>query len=143
MKKQTGFTLIELLVVIAIIALLMSILLPSLTRVRKQAKTTMCIMNLKTWGLMIQMYADDNNGSTHGVHVVISHGRTRIAIGMRISLKYVSARKLPRRKLTSRETPQMLKILIRRGGFLDPISITVLNKVTTAAMVKTTLSNTV
>ena len=69
MKRKNGFTLIELLVVIAIIALLMSILMPSLTRVRKNAKTTICIMNLRTWGLMIQMYAEDNNGSTHGVHV--------------------------------------------------------------------------
>ena len=69
MKKASGFTLIELLVVIAIIALLMSILMPSLTRVRKNAKTTICIMNLKTWGLMIQMYSDDNNGSMHGLHV--------------------------------------------------------------------------
>ena len=69
MSKKRGFTLIELLVVIAIIALLMSILLPSLTRVRKQAKTTMCIMNLKTWGLLIQVYSNDNEGSMHGEHV--------------------------------------------------------------------------
>ena len=43
----TGFTLIELLVVIAIIALLMAILMPSLQRVRDQAKTIACQSNLK------------------------------------------------------------------------------------------------
>jgi prepilin-type N-terminal cleavage/methylation domain-containing protein len=57
-----GFTLIELLVVIAIIALLMSILMPSLTRVKKQARTVACLANLKQWGLFFSMYAEDNSG---------------------------------------------------------------------------------
>ena len=65
MKKRSGFTLIELLVVIAIIALLMSILMPSLSRVRKQAKATMCIMNLKQWGAIVEIYTSQNNGSFH------------------------------------------------------------------------------
>ncbi len=58
----TGFTLIELLVVIAIIALLMAILMPSLQRVRTQAKAIACRSNLKQWGLVWAMYTDDNNG---------------------------------------------------------------------------------
>src|SRR4030042_2877457 len=57
-----GFTLIELLVVIAIIALLMSILVPALQRVRKQARGVVCQSNLKQWGTIWAMYCDDNNG---------------------------------------------------------------------------------
>ncbi len=60
--KPGGFTLIELLVVIAIIALLMSILMPALQRVRKQARGVVCQSNLKQWATIWAMYCDDNNG---------------------------------------------------------------------------------
>jgi len=61
MKHRKAFTLIELLVVIAIIALLMSILMPALTRVKKQARTSACLAQLKQWGLYFSMYAQDYN----------------------------------------------------------------------------------
>lgn len=62
MNKRNGFTLIELLVVIAIIAVLMSVLMPSLQRVRNQAKGVMCQTHLKQWGLVWTMYMEDNLG---------------------------------------------------------------------------------
>lgn len=62
-KRQNGFTLVELLVVIGIVALLVSILLPALNRVRESAKVVACLSNLKQLSLGIHMYANDNRGS--------------------------------------------------------------------------------
>ena len=61
-KQKRGFTLVELLVVIAIIALLMGILMPSLSRARDQAKTILCRSNLKNLSLGWTMFVDDNDG---------------------------------------------------------------------------------
>ena len=60
MKKRTGFTLIELLVVIAIIALLLSIVMPALKMAKRQAQAVICRSNLKQWGLIFHLYAQDN-----------------------------------------------------------------------------------
>jgi len=54
--------LIELLVVVAIIALLISILLPSLNRARAQARTTVCLSRITQLGKAFLMYADDYDG---------------------------------------------------------------------------------
>ena len=54
-----GFTLIELLVVIAIIALLISILLPSLGTARSSSRRAVCISNMKQFGVGVQGYATD------------------------------------------------------------------------------------
>jgi len=57
-RRQWGFTLIELLVVVAIIALLVSILLPSLSKAREQAKAAVCGSQLRTFGHAMVYYED-------------------------------------------------------------------------------------
>lgn len=60
MKKQNGFTLIELLVVISIIALLLSILMPSLQKVKEQGRRVVCATHQKQCLLALQMYGNEN-----------------------------------------------------------------------------------
>ncbi len=60
-RKNQGFTLIEILVVIAIIAMLMSILLPSLQKAREQSRQVVCGSNLHGIGQAIFLYAADND----------------------------------------------------------------------------------
>jgi len=56
-----AFTLIELLVVVAIIAVLLSILLPSVERARDQARQVLCLTNLRAQGQAASFYADENH----------------------------------------------------------------------------------
>jgi prepilin-type N-terminal cleavage/methylation domain-containing protein len=61
MKKNKAFTLIELLVVIAIIAMLLSILLPSLNKAKRIAQNVVCKSNLHGYQLATVMYLNDNS----------------------------------------------------------------------------------
>jgi prepilin-type N-terminal cleavage/methylation domain-containing protein len=61
-RRRSGFTLVELLVVIGIIALLVSILLPTLNRAREAARRTKCLANLRSIGQFVNMYANQQKG---------------------------------------------------------------------------------
>ena len=61
-KHKCGFTLIELLCVIAVIALLLSLLMPSLSRVKKIASRVVCASNMKGYGTFFVIYFNDSDG---------------------------------------------------------------------------------
>ena len=62
-KKYAGFTLVELLVVISIIALLMSILIPSLQKARLVARKVVCLSNMRQIGLGVDLFITaESNG---------------------------------------------------------------------------------
>ncbi|MHC4773586.1 MAG: type II secretion system protein [Planctomycetota bacterium] len=53
-KRKNGFTLIELLV-------LLSILMPALNAVKKQAQRVVCMANQSQWGLILTLYTEDHD----------------------------------------------------------------------------------
>jgi prepilin-type N-terminal cleavage/methylation domain-containing protein len=66
MVRRQGFTLIELLVVIAIIALLLSIIVPSLGKAKIYAEEIVCKSSLRQYGIATEMYSNENKGFAPG-----------------------------------------------------------------------------
>jgi prepilin-type N-terminal cleavage/methylation domain-containing protein/prepilin-type processing-associated H-X9-DG protein len=78
-KHYGGFTLVELLVVIGIIAMLVAILMPSLSRAKRSAQRLVCQSNLRQCGMYLIMYSNENKGfmfpSGLGSNIVDPNGR--------------------------------------------------------------------
>lgn len=72
--RSRAFTLIELLVVVAILALLIAILLPTLSSARRQARVTQCLNQMRGLQVAHWMYLNENNGRF--IDVGLAHGST-------------------------------------------------------------------
>ncbi len=91
-RRAVAFSLVELLVVLGIIALLLSILLPVISKARRAAQTTACLANLRTIGQAMRAYAADHRDyipgspSTTGRHLwVDANGNFALAGGISAS----------------------------------------------------------
>ncbi len=67
-RRRSAYTLIEILVVVAILAVLMSLLLPSLRQAREQARSVKCGTQLRDRGLGLHTYFAENDGWIPGVN---------------------------------------------------------------------------
>jgi prepilin-type N-terminal cleavage/methylation domain-containing protein len=68
LRKKRGFTLIELLVVVSIIALLVSILMPALSKAREAARRAKCAASMHNWGLAASAFLGNYGGLPRGQH---------------------------------------------------------------------------
>jgi prepilin-type N-terminal cleavage/methylation domain-containing protein len=80
-RRTNGFTLVELLVVIGIIALLISILLPALSRARESANRVACASNLRQVANAFFMYTGDNKGWFPNIAVFGGPSPTALGFG--------------------------------------------------------------
>ena len=115
-----GFTLVELLVVVSIIALLIAILLPSLQKVREQAKTVVCLTNTKALGSGVMIYASEYGGRLPGpIHPAVYRN-----LGTNASGQYTLSAYARERQLAWKLRPVMNDNATLAGqGVTDKVSI--------------------
>ncbi len=124
--QRRGFTLIELLVVIAVIALLVSVLVPSLVKARQQAKLVACLANHRALFLGLHLYAADSDGycPRYSGHLGLHKARpqaiyswTWYGTGCLIKLDYVEPEAIdePARYIVDPDDSMVVNYVTERG----------------------------
>ena len=114
-KRELKFTLLELLVSLGIVAVLASLLLPTLNRARNSAMKSLCMDNLHQIGIAIQLYSVDNSdfipallNGLSGSSMVVKMSGEAIGLG-RVIGKYGTVAENYGCYLNNRNTPSKVK----------------------------------
>ena len=122
-KSKRGFTLIELLVVISIIALLLSVLSPSLRRARESARKVVCSSNNKQIGTAMEMYIMEYNNYYPPHRVLVGGsvlpGQGRISLLERVAA-YLDQNGKERRTITDPWNPGVSRTVDYWPAFICP-----------------------
>ncbi|MHC4715969.1 MAG: type II secretion system protein [Planctomycetota bacterium] len=113
-RKRAAFTLVELLVVVAIIALLVTILMPSLNRALRLARRSVCMSNQHHILLGIHMYCRENND--HFPYSINNHGQ-RQGLYMNAKWQHFIGKVPDSQILTNRSTEYTIQAW--RNGYVD------------------------
>lgn len=121
-RRTNGFTLVELLVVVAIIAILMSLLLPAVSKAQRASRSVACMANLRSIGQALTFYVNESKGWIPGsAHTTSRHFYTATTFSTPLQ---VTAGNVPPGPISTTDwiapLARILKISLPETGEVEP-----------------------